>query len=160
MILFDIMDAYLTVYVHTDDHCYLTFYHNGKLLKYICLPFGLTSKSQFFSKLIKVVVATLHKMGYNLFLPRWWMAKRRHLQWMPHCMSGYIYLTAWTWFPSQWQEIIAHSITMPGSFRSHYRLSEHDCFYAKKQRTKDICTLPWTAWMWHLYNPFPSRCDR
>ena len=35
MTLFDIMDAYLTVYVHTDHHCYLKFYHNGKLVKYI-----------------------------------------------------------------------------------------------------------------------------
>ena len=64
MTVIDLVEAYLTIYIHMDNHCYLKFYHNGKLLQYICLPFGLTSSPRIFSKLMKVVVSTLRKRGY------------------------------------------------------------------------------------------------
>ena len=64
MTMIDLVEAYLMIYIHKDNHCYLKFYLNGKLLQYICLPFGLTSSPRIFSKLMKVVVSTLRKRDY------------------------------------------------------------------------------------------------
>ena len=63
----DLIEAYLMIYIHMDNHCYLKFYHNGKLLQYICLPFGLTSSPRIISKPMKVVVSTLRKRGYIVY---------------------------------------------------------------------------------------------
>ena len=53
----DLTDAYLTVPVHPEYHKFLQFSWEGKLFRFVCLPFGLSSAPRVFTKLLKPVVA-------------------------------------------------------------------------------------------------------
>ena len=52
----DLKGAYYTVPIHPDHCCYLQFAYLGTLYKFGCLPFGLSSAPQAFTKLLKPVV--------------------------------------------------------------------------------------------------------
>ena len=58
------MDAYYTVPVHPSHQKYLTFCFDGVSYKYTCLPNRLGSAPHIFSKLLKLVYATLRSMGH------------------------------------------------------------------------------------------------
>ena len=60
----DLKDAYYTVPISTDHQKYLKFIFNGSLYQYTCLPDGLSCAPRVFTKLLKLVYATLHNLGY------------------------------------------------------------------------------------------------
>ena len=62
----DFRDAYYTVAIHADNQKYLKFVANGKLYQYTCLPNGLASAPQIFTKLMKPVYSMLRSMGQIL----------------------------------------------------------------------------------------------
>ena len=53
----DLKDAYLSVTIWEDHHKYLWFQWQGSTYEFHCLPFGLSSTSHVFTKLMKLVVA-------------------------------------------------------------------------------------------------------
>ena len=55
----DIKSAYYSVKVHSDFQKFLKFYQDGVLLKFVCMPNGLTSGPRIFTKLMKPVLAFL-----------------------------------------------------------------------------------------------------
>ena len=60
----DISDAYYSIPVDESQQKYLKFLFNGKLLKFTCLPQGLSCAPRCFTKVMKPVLATLRKRGY------------------------------------------------------------------------------------------------
>ena len=68
MIKMDLKDAYLQVPIHKEHQHLLQFQWNGKIFQFHCLPFGLTSALQVFSKVMKPVVGTLRHMGIRLII--------------------------------------------------------------------------------------------
>ena len=61
----DLEDAYNAVRVHPSDRKYLRFRYEGKLYQFTCLPNGLSSAPRIFTKITKVVYATLREKGIN-----------------------------------------------------------------------------------------------
>ena len=55
----DIKSAYYSVKIHEHFQKYLKFYLDGTLLKFVCMPNGLTSGPRIFTKLMKPVLAFL-----------------------------------------------------------------------------------------------------
>ena len=67
MLKLDLKDAYLMVVpVWVNHQKYLRFPWKGTMWEFACLPFGLASAPQVFTKIMKPVVGTLSKMGARL----------------------------------------------------------------------------------------------
>jgi hypothetical protein len=60
----DWKDAYFSVPVHKSYRKYLKFEWNNNLYHFTCLPNGLASAPRAFTKMTKVLFATLRKMGH------------------------------------------------------------------------------------------------
>ena len=64
----DLKDAYYTVPIH-QDHCrYLRFSYHGNLYEFRCLPFGLSSASRAFTKILKPVVVLIRSLGIHIVI--------------------------------------------------------------------------------------------
>jgi len=68
MIKMDLKDAYLQVPIHPDHQHLLSFQWEGKIYKFQCLPFGLSSAPRAFTKLLKPVVGFLRQNGCRLII--------------------------------------------------------------------------------------------
>ena len=66
MIKLKLKDAYLQVPIHEAHQYFLQFAWEGKQYKFQCLPFGLSSASRMFTKLLKPVVDLLRQIGLRL----------------------------------------------------------------------------------------------
>ena len=62
----DLSNAYYSIPVAICDQKYLMFQFAGQLYKFVCLPNGLTSAPRLFTKLLKPVIAALHKEGHDI----------------------------------------------------------------------------------------------
>ena len=62
----DLTDAYYSVPVENSLQNFFAFPFQGKFYRYACLPNGLTSASRIFTKIMKLVLSTLRKLGYNV----------------------------------------------------------------------------------------------
>ena len=69
----DIRDAYLHVPMHQAVRKYLRFVVNKKVYQFTCLPFGLATSPQEFTKLLRPVVSLLRQQGVKLhvYLDDW-----------------------------------------------------------------------------------------
>ncbi|XP_077862457.1 uncharacterized protein LOC144344249 [Saccoglossus kowalevskii] len=69
----DLTDAYLHIPIHTESRRLLRFVVNGVTYQYTVLPFGLTSAPLLFTKVLRTVVALLHKNAadVNPYLDDW-----------------------------------------------------------------------------------------
>ena len=65
MISIDLQDAYLLVPVHKQSQKYLKFEFRGKLYKFVCLPFGLSTSPYVFTKVLKPVMKILRSQAYR-----------------------------------------------------------------------------------------------
>ena len=68
MLKLDLKDAYFTVPVLPSFHKFLRFSWRGRIYEYFCMPFGLAPAPRVFTKLLKVVVAFLRKLGIRLVI--------------------------------------------------------------------------------------------
>ena len=69
MIKMDLKNAYLQVTIHHQESQHLLkFQWEDKSYQFQCLPFGLTSATRVFSKVMKPVVGTLRHMGIRLVI--------------------------------------------------------------------------------------------
>ena len=64
----DLKDAYLSVGIFQGHRQYLRFTWMGSTYEFTCLPFGLTSVPQVFTKLLKPVMAFLRGQGIRASL--------------------------------------------------------------------------------------------
>ncbi|KZS02517.1 Uncharacterized protein APZ42_000419 [Daphnia magna] len=64
----DLKDAYFTVPMHLSDQELLQFRWQGKIYQFNCLPFGLSSASWAFTKLLKPLVAFFRETGIRLVI--------------------------------------------------------------------------------------------
>ena len=73
MVSIDILDAYLHVQMHQAVRKYLRFVVNKKVYQFTCLPFGLATSQQEFTKLLRPVVSLLRQQGVKLhvYLDDW-----------------------------------------------------------------------------------------
>lgn len=62
----DMTDAYLHIPVCKQHHKYLQFRWRGKVYRYRCLPFGLTSAPRVFTKMIRPFAAYLRSRGVRM----------------------------------------------------------------------------------------------
>ena len=60
----DLKDAYYSIPIKSADRQFLRFRWRGTLYEFTCLPNGLTSAPRKFTKILKPVLSTLHKMGH------------------------------------------------------------------------------------------------
>lgn len=60
----DLKDAYYSLPIQTADRKFLRFLWRNELYEFTCLPNGLASAPRIFTKTLKPVLATLHKMGH------------------------------------------------------------------------------------------------
>ena len=68
MVKLDLKDAYLQVPIHQDHHRFLQFQWEQERYQFVCLPFMRTSAPQVFTKIMKLVVGALRKMGICLMV--------------------------------------------------------------------------------------------
>ena len=68
MIKLDLKDAYLQIPMCQNHQYFLQFQWNTKTYQFQCLPFGLTSAPQVFTKVLKPVVGVLRRMGICLII--------------------------------------------------------------------------------------------
>ena len=61
----DLQDAYHLVSIAEPDRKYLRFRFNGKVLEYVCLPFGLNTAPYLFTKIMTPIVAWLREQGFE-----------------------------------------------------------------------------------------------
>ena len=61
-------DAYLHITVCEQHHKYLQFRWRGKVYRYRCLPFGLTSAPRVFTKMIRPFAAYLRSRGVRMVI--------------------------------------------------------------------------------------------
>ena len=59
-------DAYYSVPIKNSLQIFFPFQFQGKFYKYVCLTNGLTSAPRIFTKIMKPVLSTLKKLGYNV----------------------------------------------------------------------------------------------
>ncbi|XP_028404044.1 uncharacterized protein LOC114526666 [Dendronephthya gigantea] len=64
MATLDLKDAYYSIPVKRNDQKFLQFEWKGIKYQFTCLPNGLSSAPRTFTKILKPVLATLHKMGH------------------------------------------------------------------------------------------------
>ena len=62
----DLTDSYYSVPIEDSLQNFFTFQFQGKFYRYACLPNGLTSAPIIFTKIMKPVLSTLRKLGYNV----------------------------------------------------------------------------------------------
>jgi len=68
MIKIDLKDAYFCVPIATGTQKYLCFQWKGKTFKYLVCPFGLAPVPRLFTRLLKIPIGLLRKMGYRLMI--------------------------------------------------------------------------------------------
>ena len=68
MISIDLKDAYLSVPIAQEHRQFLRFEWEDHLFKFQCLPFGLTSASRVFTKLLKPVMSLLRQKGIRCII--------------------------------------------------------------------------------------------
>ena len=75
MIKLDLKDAYLQLPIHKEYQCLLQFRWEQKTYQFVCLPFGLISAPQVFTKVMKPVVGKLRQMSIQriVYLDDTWM---------------------------------------------------------------------------------------
>ena len=102
MCVLDLSDAYLTLWVNKQFWLVLRFYWQGRLLQYIVLPFGLSSSPWLFSKVMKVVVSHLCKMGYIViyYLDDGWQCGRTYNKCLQACYATHNLLVACSFIPN------------------------------------------------------------
>lgn len=59
----DLKDAYYSIPIHSSCRKYLRFEWNGKTFEYTCLPNGLSCCPRKFTKILKPILAHLHRLG-------------------------------------------------------------------------------------------------
>jgi len=64
----DLKDAYHSVSIAKEHRKYLRFIWNGKIYEFTCLPFGLSSAPQTFTKLLRPVMAYMRAQGTRLIV--------------------------------------------------------------------------------------------
>ena len=60
----DLEDAYYMIPISDWDKKYLRFIFAGDTFEFVCLPFGLSTESYVFTKVMKPIVAHLRNLGY------------------------------------------------------------------------------------------------
>lgn len=60
----DLCDAYFSIPVHRDFQCFLKFIWQGKMYKFLCVPFGYSMAPRLFTKILKPIFAWFR---YNAF---------------------------------------------------------------------------------------------
>ena len=68
MVKLDLKDAYFSVPVSTWSRKLIRFHWKGILYEYLCLAFGLGPTPRIFTKLMKVLVSVLRKLGIRLVI--------------------------------------------------------------------------------------------
>ena len=76
----DLKDAYFDIGINPADRRYLGFYHNGTAWQFTVLPFGLSTSSRVFTKILKPVLAYahLHRVKLHMFLDDWLLNPGTH----------------------------------------------------------------------------------
>jgi hypothetical protein len=64
----DLTDAYFTIPIFQEHRKFLRFRWKNRTLEYTCLPFGLSSSPWVFTKLLRVAVAYLRRLGIKLVI--------------------------------------------------------------------------------------------
>ena len=64
MAALDLKDAYYSIPINGHHQKFLQFVWRGSRYQFTCLPNGLSSAPRIFTKILKPVLATLHKMGH------------------------------------------------------------------------------------------------
>ena len=62
----DLKDAYLSIPIHTAHQKYLRFWWKGNRYQYTALPFGLATAPRAFTKVMKLILASLHSRGLRM----------------------------------------------------------------------------------------------
>lgn len=68
LVKIDLKDPYFTIPIWKNHQKYLQFLWKDTLLEFTCLPFGLASAPLALTKIIRPVVALLHKQGVQLII--------------------------------------------------------------------------------------------
>ena len=68
MIKLDLKDAYFVVGIHPSHRKYVRFQWKGRIYEFCCMAFGLAPAPRVFTKILKVVVAFLRKLGIRLVI--------------------------------------------------------------------------------------------
>ena len=63
LVKLDLKDAYFAIPIHRDHRHYLQFRWRGRTYQFSCLPFGISSAPQVFTKIMRPVVAWLRQLG-------------------------------------------------------------------------------------------------
>ena len=68
MMNFDLKDAYYALPIHHSHRNYLRFVYQARTCEFQCLPFGLSSALQAFTKRLKPALAVLRSMGIRVVI--------------------------------------------------------------------------------------------
>ena len=64
----DLKDVYYSFPIHASHRKYLRFIYQDRTYKFQCLPFGLSSALQAFTKTLKPVLAVLRSVGIQVVI--------------------------------------------------------------------------------------------
>ena len=64
----DLQDAYYSLPIHRKDQKYFSFFWDGHLYRFICMPNGYKDGPQLFTKVLKVPFALLRSRGHESVL--------------------------------------------------------------------------------------------
>ncbi|CAG2233597.1 unnamed protein product [Mytilus edulis] len=68
MVKIDLTDAYLTLQIAKEHRKYLRFFGRGKIMEFRSLPFGIAVAPRIFTKLMKVPMTLLRRLGVRLIV--------------------------------------------------------------------------------------------
>ncbi|CAG2255747.1 unnamed protein product [Mytilus edulis] len=68
MVKIDLTDAYLTLQIAKEHRKYLRFFWQGKIMEFRSLPFGIAVAPRIFTKLMKVPMTLLRRLGVRLIV--------------------------------------------------------------------------------------------
>ena len=102
MCIFNLSDAYLTLPVNSKFWPVLRFYWCRKLLQYVIILFGLKSSLFLFSKVVKVLVSHLRKMGYIVifYLDDEWQCGRTYEECLEACIATHNLFISCSFLPN------------------------------------------------------------
>ena len=94
MMNIDIVDAYLVVPMSMNSSCYLKFSFQGKIFKYIVLPFGYTGSPKIFTKILKPIIARLRSAGFQVsfYLDNSWQGANTYKESLKCCIATFTLL--------------------------------------------------------------------
>ena len=145
MTILDLQGAFLTVPCKPEHCAYIKFIFQGKVWKYIILPFGYCISPKIFTKILPVIVSRLHSLSFTVtfYLDDSWQCGETYRRCLDSCFNTFKLVTACGFLPNleKSQLTTSQCIAVLGTVVDSMRM----IVYLPKEKEEEILKLIETA---------------